>query len=64
MEKEKAQELFNKHYCILLDDGDDLSQEVLISILSRKLAILTAQEIYDHTLDTFWLDVTEEINKL
>jgi len=47
-----------------LDDGDDLSQEVLISILSRKLAILTAQEIYDHTLDTFWLDVTEEINKL
>jgi hypothetical protein len=45
--KEKAQELFNKHYMTLFESDSDLSEEILISILARKAAIITVDEIID-----------------
>jgi len=43
--KEKAQELFNKHYMPLLESESDLSEEILVSILARKAALITVDEI-------------------
>lgn len=43
--KEKAINLFNKHYLLILEIDNDLSQEIIISILAKKNALLTVDEI-------------------
>ena len=43
--KEKAKELFYNHYMILFDSDSDKGQEILISLLSIKSAIITVDEI-------------------
>lgn len=68
--KEKAEELFNIHYFILLDADSDISQEILISSLAKKMALVTIEEIITSLTymsdfrPIFWRQVKQEIEKL
>ena len=43
--KEKAQEIFNAHYMILFDSESDKGEEILVSLLAKKCAIITVNEL-------------------
>ena len=68
--KIKAVELFHQHYAILLDADSDISQEVLISVLAKRMALVTVEEIIQaltYASDVrpiFWRQVKQEIEKL
>ena len=70
--KEKAKELFNKHYMAILNIDSDYSEECLISILAKKHALISVQEIINSNpnsdpLNTdiyYWLEVKKEIENL
>lgn len=68
--KSKAGEIFNQHYAILLDADSDIGQEVLISVLAKKMALVTVNEIMTaltYTSDVrpiFWRQVKQEIENL
>ena len=71
--KDKAINLFNKHYLLILEIDNDLSQEIIISILAIKNALLTVDEIIAikllwHQKDTkdldYWNEVKQEIQKI
>lgn len=69
--KNTAQELFSDAYFILFDSDTDKGDEVLVSMLSQKLAIKTVDRIilanpHSNPLNTeswstmrFWVDVKE-----
>jgi hypothetical protein len=73
-QKEKANELFNKFYMILLDSDSDKGEECLVSLLAIKCAILCVDEIILaidwHDFETpnkefeFWGQVKLELEKL
>ena len=57
--KDKAKELFNSHYMILFDSETDKSQEILVSILAIKAAIVTANEVIEsRAVDLYWENKT------
>lgn len=78
--KEKATSIYNQHYVLLLEADSDISQEVLISILAKKCALLSVKEVIEQweVIDTYiadgrgelnqnlkyWYEVREELNKL
>lgn len=68
--KLKAVELFHQHYAILLDADSDISQEVLISVLAKKMALVTVNEIIYNLqhrapiIHFYWQQVKQEIEKL
>jgi hypothetical protein len=71
--KEKALEIFSKHYVSIFNINCDYSEECLISNLSQKHAIITVDEIIAvkllwHQKDTndldYWNEVKQEIQKL
>lgn len=78
--KEKATSIYNQHYVLLLEADSDISQEVLISILAKKCALLSVKEVVEQweVIDTYiadgrgelnqnlkyWYEVREELNKL
>lgn len=76
--KEQADKIFNQHYFILLDADSDISQEILISSLAKKMALVTIEEIIkEHCHESehknaiaqdrwvlFWMQVKQEIEKL
>ena len=43
--KEKAVQLFNKYYVSILEVNNDLSEEIIISILAKKQALIAVDEI-------------------
>lgn len=43
--KEKAQEIFNAHYMVLFDSDSDKGEEILVSLLAKKCAIVTVNEL-------------------
>lgn len=45
--KTKASQLFSKFYTILIESNSDISQEILITDLSKKCAMLAVNEIID-----------------
>lgn len=45
--KEKAEEIFNIHYSILLDADSDISQEITISLLAKKMALVTINQMIE-----------------
>jgi hypothetical protein len=71
--KEKSEELFNGFYMILLDSDSDKGEEVLVSILAGKCAILCVDEIisaidwHDFEIPNkkfeYWNEVKLEIEK-
>ena len=70
--KEKAKEIFNKHYMAILNIDSDYSEECLISILSKNHALISIEEIINNNthndpLNTdiyYWLEVKQEIENL
>jgi len=71
---EKAVQLFNTYYASILCINNDLSEEVIISILAKKRALIAVDDIisivecYDKRYISnelnFWIDVKNEIEKL
>ena len=71
--KEKANELFDKYYQNILIYGEELSQEITISLLTKKSALIAVNEIIKAkildlgimSLDyKYWQKVKLEIEKL
>lgn len=73
-EKEKAVQLFNKYYVSILEVNNDLSEEIIISVLAKKHAKIAVTEIINANPNSFntdvystmsyWLEVKKEIEKL
>jgi len=73
--KEKADELFTGYYVMLLETDSQISEEIIISILSQQLALITVDEIIEEVIESadneikstrviYWQKVKQEINKL
>ena len=68
--KEKATQLFNKYYVSILEIDHDLSEEIIISILAKKHALIALDEIlkvaFYSTVEiyNFYLEIRIEIEKL
>ena len=72
--KEKAEDIFRKHYSELFQTDSDMSEEILISILSKKCAIISVDEILDvlneieleqwFEKSQYWKEVRKEIKNL
>ena len=74
--KEKAEFLVHKHRMILMNEDTDCGEEILVSIISKKCALIAVDEIIKanphsnpfntnvySTMD-YWQDVKQEIEKL
>lgn len=63
--EKKAVEIFMAHYLILLDSDSEKSEEILISLLAIKSAIVTVETVLSLKKDVdFWEKVKQEIEKL
>jgi hypothetical protein len=73
--KEKADELFTRYYVMLLETDSQISEEIIISILSQQLALIAVDEIIQEVIESanneikstrviYWQKVKQEINKL
>ena len=74
--KEKAVQLFNSYYVSILEINHDLSEEVIISILAKKQALIAVTEIINsnphsnpfntdvYSTMKYWIEVKNEIEKL
>ena len=74
--KEKATQLFNKYYVSILGLNNDLSEEIIISILSKKHALIAVTEIINsnphsnpfntdfYSTMQYWIEVKNEIEKI
>ena len=73
--KEKADELFTRYYVMLLETDSQISEEIIISILSQQLALIAVDEIIDEVVESasneikstrviYWQKVKQQINKL
>jgi hypothetical protein len=69
--KEKAKELFDQYYMLILNIGGDLGHEIIVSILANHCASFAVDEILeiksvdkDFDLSHYWQEVKEEINNL
>jgi hypothetical protein len=76
--KDKATQLFNKYYVSILEIDNDLSQEIIISILAKKHSLIAVTEIINsnphsnlfnfysdiHSTMQYWIEVKNEIEKL
>jgi len=74
--KEKATQLFNKYYVSILEINHDLSEEIIISILAKKQALIAVTDIINsnphsnpfntdvHSTMQYWIEVKNEIEKL
>ena len=68
---EKAVQLFNTYYVSILGINNDLSEEIIISILAKKHALIAVTEIINiyinfpkHPQSIYWQEVKQEIEKL
>lgn len=77
--KEKATSIYNQYYILLLETDSDISEEILISILAKKCAMLSVKEVVEQwgVIDVYladgrgelnqnlkyWYEVREELNK-
>jgi hypothetical protein len=69
--KEKAEELVHTYRVLLMDDGEDYGEEILVSMLSKQCALIAVMEIklafvkisnWEQAED--WRNVEKEISKL
>lgn len=77
-EKEKAKELYNLYYTNILTYAEELSQEITISLLAKKSALIAIDELIEEIDFLFimegappiansydyWVKVKQEIEKL
>jgi hypothetical protein len=68
--KEKAVQLFNKYYVSILEVNNDLSEEIIISILAKKHALIAVDEMLKVAFYlppdcyNFYLNVKVELSNL
>jgi hypothetical protein len=69
--KEMANRLVTRNHNLIQDLGGELGQEILVSILAIKLALITVDELlnvlFDHGTNeeySYWLDVEKELKDL
>jgi len=66
--KEKAGELFDEYYILILNNGGELANEIIISILAKQSCLIAVNKIIKATTPLtstyFWKEVKEEINNL
>ena len=66
--KEKAKELFDQYYMLIFNIGEDLANEIIISILAKQCSLIAVKQILDNDLNSevyfYWEEVEEEINNL
>lgn len=62
--KQKAEELYNAFYQIIFEFGEELSQEIVVSLLAKKCAIRAAWETHIKTDNSFYWYVMEELEKM
>jgi hypothetical protein len=66
--KEKAKELFDEYYILILNNGGELSNEIIISMLAKQSCLIAVKQILDNDLNNevyyYWEEVEEEINNL
>ena len=65
--KEKAESLIHKYRMLLMDDGEEYGEEILVTKLSIESALITVNEIIEtqHLIGkdmNYWLDVRCELN--
>ena len=66
--KEKAESLVHKYRMLLMNDGEDYGEEILVTKLSVESALICIEEIIQELerrgyTPLFWKDVREEIKK-
>ena len=66
--KEQAEAIYNKHYASIFEYGEELSEEIVISLLAGKGAMFEVDSLLMETCDTprmvFWHEVKQELNKM
>ena len=73
--KEKADELFNHYHNLIQEQGGELGQEILVSILARQCAMYAVGLVVKETLELsrdysnnfiyiYWVRVQEELEKM
>jgi hypothetical protein len=69
--KEKAEELVHTYRVLLMDDGEDYGEEILVSMLSKQCALVSVMEtklafmkIANYEQAAYWRGVEREIAKL
>lgn len=61
--KQYAEQLYNKYYAIIFEYGEEMSQEVVVSILAKKCAIQAVNEMIISLADDFDLNYLQQIIK-
>lgn len=69
--KKKAEELVHTYRVLLMDDGEDYGEEILVSMLSKQCALVSVMEtklafvgISNWEQAAYWRNVEHEISKL
>lgn len=69
--KEKAQNLFNKYHNSIQEIGEDLGQEIIVSVIAKQCALIAVEEIIYNTdgmisynFESYWHQVKQEIENL
>lgn len=72
--REKAKNLLHEYRMLLMDEGEDYGQEILVSVLSKQCALITVDEILSmgimsesgdwNIAKPYWQEVKQEIEKL
>jgi hypothetical protein len=71
--KEQAEQLLHEYRMLFMDEGEDYGQEILVTMLSVKCALIAVNLILKDREemdgmrvinDPYWLEVKQEIEKL
>jgi len=69
--KEKAEELVHTYRVLLMDEGEDYGEEILVSMLSKQCALVSVMEtklafvrLSNWEEAAYWRGVEHEIGKL
>ena len=63
--KEKAETLIHKYRMLLMNDGEDFGEEILVTKLSIESALITVDEILIYTnYSHYWEEDKQELEKL
>lgn len=66
--KEYANDLYNKFYAIIFEKGEELSQEIVISLLAKECAKQAVKEMFTLQLPEVWDNyfgkILEELDKM
>lgn len=67
--KQYANELYNRFYAIIFERGEEMSEEIVISLLAKECAKQAVKEILAILiipvfLENYFMEVMEELDKL